>query len=86
MSARRDEDELLDASKKIPSEESRATREVLKRILGEDKSEQAEQQKSSITELRPKHRITELRGLGKDLWRGGEAQEYLNEERNSWHE
>jgi hypothetical protein len=30
------------------------------------------------------HRITEMRGLGKDLWQGVDAQEYLNAERDSW--
>lgn len=30
------------------------------------------------------HRITEMRGLGKDLWQGVDAQEYLNVERDSW--
>lgn len=30
------------------------------------------------------HRITEMRGLGKALWQGVDAQEYLNAERDSW--
>ena len=30
------------------------------------------------------HRITEMRGLGKDLWRGIDAQAYINSERDSW--
>ena len=34
--------------------------------------------------LKPPHRITELRGLGKDLWRGVDARDYLNAERDSW--
>ena len=32
-----------------------------------------------------KRRVTELRGLGKELWRGRDAQEYVNSERESWH-
>jgi hypothetical protein len=28
--------------------------------------------------------ITELRGLGKEVWQGLEAQEYVNSERDSW--
>ena len=28
--------------------------------------------------------ITGLRGLGKEIWRGIDAQEYVNHERNSW--
>ncbi len=31
-----------------------------------------------------RHRITELRGLGKDIWQGVDAQEYVNAERDSW--
>ena len=32
----------------------------------------------------PKHHITELRGLGKEVWQGIDAQEYVNAERDSW--
>jgi hypothetical protein len=28
--------------------------------------------------------ITELRGLGKEIWRHQDAQEYVNQERDSW--
>ena len=28
--------------------------------------------------------ITGLRGLGKEIWRGIDAQEYVNQERDSW--
>jgi len=31
-----------------------------------------------------KHRITELEGLGADLWKTMDAQHYVNEERKSW--
>ena len=30
------------------------------------------------------HHITEMRGLGKDLWQGVDPQEYLNTERQTW--
>ena len=30
------------------------------------------------------HRITEMRGLGKELWQGTDPQEYVNAERESW--
>ena len=33
---------------------------------------------------RPKHRITELRGLGKEIWEGIDAQAYVNELRAEW--
>jgi plasmid stabilization system protein ParE len=32
----------------------------------------------------PPHSITELRGLGKEIWQGEDAQEYVNRERDSW--
>lgn len=32
----------------------------------------------------PLHDITELRGLGKEIWEGIDVQEYINEERRSW--
>ncbi len=28
--------------------------------------------------------ILELRGLGKEIWQGIDAQEYINQERDSW--
>ncbi|BAZ48392.1 hypothetical protein NIES4103_10000 [Nostoc sp. NIES-4103] len=33
---------------------------------------------------KPKRSIMELRGLGKEIWNGIDAQEYVNEERDSW--
>jgi hypothetical protein len=33
---------------------------------------------------KPKHSIFELRGLGKEIWNGVDAQEYVNQERDSW--
>ena len=30
------------------------------------------------------HRITEMRGLGKEIWQRIDAQDYLNAERDSW--
>lgn len=32
----------------------------------------------------PERSIMELEGLGKDTWQGIDAQEYVNQERNSW--
>jgi hypothetical protein len=32
----------------------------------------------------PQHSIMELRGLGKEIWEGIDAQEYVNSERASW--
>ncbi|MGD2183320.1 hypothetical protein [Lusitaniella coriacea] len=33
---------------------------------------------------KPKRSLLELRGLGKEVWQGVEAQEYVNQERESW--
>ena len=33
---------------------------------------------------RPKHRILELEGLGEEIWKGINIQEYINQERDSW--
>lgn len=33
---------------------------------------------------RARHSIMELRGLGKEIWEGIDAQEYVNQERASW--
>ena len=32
----------------------------------------------------PKRSITELKGLGKEIWKGIDAQDYVNQERDSW--
>ncbi|MEM6839687.1 MAG: hypothetical protein AAF609_22970 [Cyanobacteria bacterium P01_C01_bin.120] len=34
--------------------------------------------------VKPSHSIMELEGLGKEIWRGLDAQEYVNQERASW--
>lgn len=33
---------------------------------------------------KPKRSILELEGLGKEIWNGIDAQEYVNQERDSW--
>lgn len=33
---------------------------------------------------KPKRSILELEGLGKEIWNGIDAQEYVNQERASW--
>lgn len=32
----------------------------------------------------PQHSVLELRGLGKEIWEGIDAQEYVNQERDAW--
>lgn len=34
--------------------------------------------------VQPKRSIMELEGLGKEIWQGIDAQEYVNEERALW--
>lgn len=33
---------------------------------------------------KPKRSIMELKGLGKEVWNGIDAQEYVNQERGAW--
>ncbi len=33
---------------------------------------------------RPKHRITEFKGLGKEIWQKIAVEKYIEAERNSW--
>jgi hypothetical protein len=40
-------------------------------------------QDSPVSE-RPKHSIMELHGLGKEIWQGIDAQEYVNRLRDEW--
>lgn len=35
---------------------------------------------------RPKHNIMELHGLGAELWKGIDAQKYIDEMRDEWDE
>jgi len=35
-------------------------------------------------EDRPRHSLTELRGLGKEIWEGIDAQEYVDRLRGPW--
>lgn len=40
--------------------------------------------KTAIRKQKAKHSIMELEGLGADIWKGIDAQEYVREERESW--
>ena len=39
---------------------------------------------SNIAGKKAKHSVMELEGLGADIWKGVDAQEYVLKERNSW--
>ena len=34
--------------------------------------------------VKPKRSVMELEGLGKEIWQGLDAQDYVNQERDSW--
>ena len=40
--------------------------------------------KKTLSEKRVKHSLMELEGLGADMWKGIDAQEYVSKERESW--
>jgi hypothetical protein len=39
---------------------------------------------TSVDPSHKQHSIRELRGLGKEIWAGIDAQQYIREERDSW--
>lgn len=40
--------------------------------------------KKTLREKETKHRVTELEGLGADIWSTVDVQHYVSEERKSW--
>ena len=44
----------------------------------------SERLKERLPERKSKHKITELKGLGADVWRDIDTENYLREERESW--
>ena len=40
--------------------------------------------KKTLGRKKRKHSIMELEGLGADIWKGIDAQEYVNQERGTW--
>jgi hypothetical protein len=56
--------------------------EAVIQLKPEDRERLLRALKRDATE--PMHHITELRGLGKEIWQGQDAQEYINAERDSW--
>jgi hypothetical protein len=87
MSARGDENKLIEAWKKIPVPERRRQLDELLSIVDADDEDilRMVQEGGAVTEVTSVRRITELRGLGKEVWQGSDAQNYVNEERESWH-
>jgi len=56
------------------------SREEQLRLIEELKSRASKDDSSE----EPHHSVMELRGLGKEIWQGIDAQEYVNNERASW--
>jgi hypothetical protein len=65
-------------------------KEVVEKVQSLDNAERMELLKyltSLVSESetpKPKRSLLELRGLGKEIWEGIDAQEYVNQERSSW--
>ena len=61
-------------------------RQLLPYLTDEERKQLAEELRNMIEndEKRPRHQITELEGLGKEIWEGIDAQEYVDRERSSW--
>jgi tripartite-type tricarboxylate transporter receptor subunit TctC len=57
--------------------------EAAKHLSEEERKKLVEALKPCSDSPQPRH-ITEMRGLGKDLWEEIDSQEYLNAERDSW--
>jgi hypothetical protein len=65
-------------------------KEVVEKVQGLDSAERLELLKyltSLVSEQeapKPKRSLLESRGLGKEIWEGIDAHEYVNQERRSW--
>jgi len=65
-------------------------KEVVEKVQSLDNAERMELLKyltSLVSESETpklKRSLLELRGLGKEIWEGIDAQEYVNQERSSW--
>jgi tripartite-type tricarboxylate transporter receptor subunit TctC len=57
--------------------------EAAKHLSAEEREKLVEALHPRAKSSEPRH-ITEMRGLGKDLWQGTDPQDYLNTERDSW--
>ena len=57
--------------------------EAAKHLSDEERKKLVEALRSPSESPQLRH-ITEMRGLGKDLWQGIDPQDYLNAERDSW--
>ncbi len=64
--------------------------EALSRVLSLTPEEQLELLEEVISIVRhqakprPKHKVMEFRGVGKETWQSIDVEKYIEEERNSW--
>jgi hypothetical protein len=56
--------------------------DAAKRLTPEERTRLASELVRDSAE--PLHEVTELRGLGKEVWGNIDAQEYVDSERDSW--
>ncbi|MGI8839158.1 MAG: hypothetical protein ACR2H4_21340 [Pyrinomonadaceae bacterium] len=58
--------------------------EAAKHLTREEREKLVEALNPRLEASEPRRHITEMRGLGKDLWQGIDPQDYLNAVRDSW--
>ena len=77
-------------SKKIKHKRMTTYQEIRRQIVNLTPDEQLQLWEELTTivndriQSKPKRSIMELSGLGKEIWQGIDAQEYVNQERLSW--
>jgi hypothetical protein len=67
-------EEALNYARQLPTDEQLLLLQELAALV---------RQQITIKE-EPLHTFLELEGLGKEVWEGIDAQEYINQERDSW--
>ncbi len=65
--------ELLEEIRTLPLEERKQLMKLMVDILSEPPRTPDQ-----------KHSLRELRGLGKEIWTGIDAQDYIDQQRNEW--
>lgn len=64
--------EIIEEIKTLPVQQQKKILDVI-RLL-----------KNGLQASHEKHKITELKGCGKGIWKGIDAQEYVNKLRSEW--
>jgi hypothetical protein len=72
--------------KKVPTMEKIMISEIKKLSIYQQKKilDLVRLLRSSVNSPSEKHSITELKGCGKDIWNGIDAQKYVNKIREEW--